>query len=74
MLEWGDTSKAYADRIRHLTSGGAGSANGSTRLNSSTVKNDSRPDSVNGGSDLDWFFQSAADVLDAINGETKTLI
>jgi Ca2+-binding RTX toxin-like protein len=74
MLEWTDASKNYADRIRHLMSGGIGSANSSTRLNSSTVKNDSRADTVSGGLDLDWFFQSSADVLDAINGETKTLV
>ncbi|MCX7420153.1 MAG: Ig-like domain-containing protein [Planctomycetia bacterium] len=75
MIEWTDFTKNYVDRIQHLSSGGVGSANGSTRLNSSTVKNDSNAaDSLNGNADLDWFFQSANDVLDAIVGEIRTMI
>ena len=75
MAEWTDLTKSYADRVLHLSSGGVGSANGTTRLNRSTVGNDSNAaDSLNGNADLDWFFKSANDVLDAIVGEIRTAI
>ena len=75
MAEWTDLTKSYADRVLHLSSGGAGSANGTTRLNRATVRNDSNAaDSLNGNAGLDWFFQSANDVLDAIVGEIRTAI
>ncbi len=75
MAEWTDLTKSYADRVLHLSSGGAGSANGTTRLNRTTVRNDSNAaDSLNGNAELDWFFQSANDVLDAIVGEIRTAI
>ena len=75
MAEWTDLTKSYADRVLHLSNGGVGSANGTTRLNRLTVRNDSNAaDSLNGNADLDWFFQSANDVLDAIVGEIRTAI
>lgn len=75
MAEWTGLTKSYSDRVLHLSNGGAGSANGTTRLNPSTVRNDSNAaDSLNGNADSDWFFQSANDVLDAIVGEIRTAI
>ena len=78
MAEW-TSANSYAARIANLLSGGG--ANGSTVLNATTVQNDSNTaDKLNGSpaapnnTDLDWFFQSSGDVLDAINGETKTTV
>lgn len=73
--EW-TSGNSYATRIANLTNGGG--ANGTTKLISSTVKNDSSAaDRLTGNSDLDWFFQSASDVLVDFNaglGEIKTPI
>jgi Ca2+-binding RTX toxin-like protein len=78
MAEW-TSANSYATRIANLLNGGG--ANGSTKLNTTTVQNDSdAADTLNGSlaapnnTDLDWFFQSASDVLDAINGELRTTI
>ena len=78
MAEWTSTNP-YPTRIANLLSGGG--ANGSTVLNATTVQNDNNAaDKINGSlaapnnTDLDWFFQSAGDVLDAINGEVRTTI
>ena len=49
-------------RQAHLLNGGG--LNGTNRLNSTTVVNDANAkDSLSGGDDTDWFFQSAGDVL-----------
>lgn len=73
--EW-TSGNSYATRVANLTNGGG--ANGTTKLNSSTVKNDSSAaDRLTGSSELDWFFQSASDVLVDFNaglGEIKTTI
>jgi hypothetical protein len=78
MAEW-TSANTYATRIANLLNGGG--ANGTTTLNTTTVQNDANAaDTLNGSaaapnnSDLDWFFQSANDVLDAINGEVRTTI
>ena len=78
MAEW-TSANTYVTRIANLLNGGG--ANGSTKLNASTVQNDANAaDTLNGSlaipnnTDIDWFFQSAGDVLDAINGEVKTAI
>ena len=78
MAEWG-SNNTYANRIANLLSGGG--ANGSITLNSMSVQNDANAaDTLNGSlaapnnTDLDWFFQSPGDVLDAINGEVQTTI
>ncbi|MBC7815280.1 MAG: hypothetical protein IAG10_00100, partial [Planctomycetaceae bacterium] len=78
MAEW-TSANAYPTRITNLLNGGG--ANGSTVLNATTVQNDNNAaDKINGSlatpnnTDLDWFFQSAGDVLDAINGEIRTTI
>ena len=82
-----DTDSLIGGTGRDLLIGGAaidtlaGGANGPTVLHSTTVQNDSNAaDKLNGSlaapnnTDLDWFFESAADVLDAINGETRTTV
>ena len=78
MAEW-TSANSYATRIANLLNGGG--ANGTTKLNTTNVQNDANAaDTLNGSavapnnSDLDWFFQSANDVLDAINGEVRTNI
>ena len=78
MAEW-TSANAYPTRLANLLNGGG--ANGSTVLNATTVQNDTNAaDKINGSlaapnnTDLDWFFQSAGDVLDAINGEVRTTI
>ena len=68
MAEW-TSENSYAVRITKLKTGGG--ANGTTKLNTAVVVNDSgAADRLNGIEDSDWFFQSANDVLDAIIGET----
>ena len=64
----------YALRVENLLNGGG--ANDETKLNNTTVLNDANAiDSWTGGTDSDWFFQSANDVLlDAIIGEVITTI
>lgn len=72
--EW-TSGNSYAVRVANLTNGGG--VNGATKLNSSTVKSDSAADRLAGNAKLDWFFQSASDVLVDFNaglGEIKTSI
>ncbi len=75
MAEW-TSAKSYATRVANLSKGGG--ANGSTKLNSASVQNDSSAaDQLNGNSETDWFFQSAGDILVDFNagiGELKTAI
>ncbi len=81
MAEWSrtDANSLYANRIANLQDVGVGS-NAATKLNSTTVQNDSAKDTLKGSlpapnnTDLDWFFQSSSDVLDAIANETKTAV
>jgi Ca2+-binding RTX toxin-like protein len=73
--EW--TSAAdYATRIDHLMNGGG--ANGSARLNASTVFNDGGAvDRLWGEQDLDWFLVSAGDAVNDLNtggSETQTIV
>ena len=55
-------------------------ASGTTKLDSTTVQHDSSADNLKGSlaapnnTDLDWFFRSTGDVLDAINAETVTTV
>jgi hypothetical protein len=75
MSEW-TSNKAYADRVTHLRTG-TGGANGSTKLDTMSVQNDSAADTLSGDSGLDWFFLSADDVLVDFNaglGEIKNAI
>ena len=62
---------------------GTGSINEQNKLNATTVKTETPAapvnapavvDILNGNADVDWFFLSVGDVLDAIEGETKTAI
>ncbi len=73
--EW-VSANSYSLRVSHLLTGGG--LNGTTKLNSSTITNDSSAaDSLTGNSELDWFFQSANDILVDFNaglGELKTAI
>ena len=49
-------------------------ANGTIKLDSSTVQNDaSAADSLTGGADVDWFFQSSADVLIDFNASLEII-
>ncbi|MCX7420292.1 MAG: GEVED domain-containing protein [Planctomycetia bacterium] len=73
--EWRSASN-YSSRVANLLNGGG--LNGATKLSSSTISNDSSvADSLTGSSELDWFFQSANDILVDFNsglGEIKTTI
>ena len=75
MAEW-TSANSDETRIDHLRNGGG--ANGKKKLNRSSVQNDSSAaDQLTGGSETDWFFQSANDVLVDFNadiGEIKTTI
>ena len=74
MSEWSRMDLVYEARVNHLKDGGGN--NGTIKLNSTNVMNDSAADNLKGSappapnfSDLDWFFQSPGDVIDAISGE-----
>ncbi len=73
--EW-ISANSYSLRVAHLLNGGG--FNGTTKLNSSTISNDSSAaDNLTGNSELDWFFQSANDIVVDFNaglGEIKTTI
>lgn len=76
MLEWTRNS-AYATRLSRLRDGAAGGLNGTYRLNSTTVQNDSQVDQLFGESGADWFFafnnSSTGDrVRDKVSSETTT--
>lgn len=75
MAEW-TSANSYVTRVTNLLNGGG--ANGTTRLNATTAKNDSAAiDRLTGGSEVDWFFESLGDVLndlDAGLSETKTTL
>ncbi len=79
MAEWTNASRNYATRVANLRDAGVGSP--PVKLNATTVQNDAgAADDLKGSplppdnTDLDWFFQSAGDVLDALLEETKTPI
>ena len=73
MAEWA-SEKLYATRVTNLQLGGG--LNGSTKLNGSTIQNDSSAlDSLSGNADQDVFFWSNPDqILDAVLNETSVLI
>ena len=75
LAEW-TSAKLYATRVTNLQQGGG--LNGSTKLNRTTIQNDSSAaDQLTGSSETDWFFQSAGDILVDFNagiGELKTAI
>ncbi|MCX7420886.1 MAG: calcium-binding protein [Planctomycetia bacterium] len=75
MAEW-TSANSYATRVARLLNGGG--ANGTTKLNATTAKNDSAAiDSLTGGSDVDWFFKSIGDLLTDVTvgiNERKTAI
>jgi hypothetical protein len=62
MKEWTriDTQGSYAKRIAHLRDGTAGGKNGTVRLNSTTVFDDTTANSLTGGLSRDWFFTGTA--------------
>jgi Ca2+-binding RTX toxin-like protein len=75
MAEWTSTTTSYTDRINHLMNGGG--LNGSVVLNTTTVADNGKADSLTGGAGLDWFLVGALDkVTDLNNGgsETETTI
>ncbi|MCX7422601.1 MAG: hypothetical protein NT013_24080 [Planctomycetia bacterium] len=82
MAEWSRTNanSLYATRLANLLAGVG--VNGSIKLNSTTVQNDTNAKdflkgslSVLNNSDLDWFFKSSNDVTDAIIfSETTTAV
>lgn len=76
LSEWSSIANNYATRLANLLNGGG--ANGATKLASPTTQNDaSAADTLSAGAGIDWFFQSANDVLQDFNsraGEIKTAI
>lgn len=73
MAEW-TSGNSLADRKAHLVAGGG--VNGTNKLTTTTVLNDSSAaDRLTGNEDLDWFFQLASDVLVDFNagaGDIRT--
>ena len=75
MAEW-TSANSYSQRVNNILNGGG--LNGTNRLYSGTIQNDSGAvDNLTGGADLDWFFQSTGDTIADLNtggSETKTTI
>jgi Ca2+-binding RTX toxin-like protein len=72
MAEW-MSANAYSTRVANLLNGGG--ANGTIKLNTTTIQNDSSAaDTLTGGTDSDWFFQSNADVLTDFNAGLGEII
>ncbi|MCI0456953.1 MAG: hypothetical protein L0Z62_08240 [Gemmataceae bacterium] len=64
------STQSYSQRIAMLRAGVGGT--GLWALNGSTVLDDGAADSLTGGSDLDWFWKGAADVVtDLMAGERQ---
>ncbi|MEK6262466.1 MAG: hypothetical protein AABP62_28030 [Planctomycetota bacterium] len=58
--EWARTDNvSVADRVAHLLGTLAGGNNGSTVLNSTTVKDDEVKDVLTGGSGKDWYLRNS---------------
>jgi len=60
LLEWG-SANTYAVRVNHIRSGGG--ANGGFTLNSVTVLDDGRPDTLWGNGGRDWFLTGVNDKI-----------
>ncbi len=72
MAEWASLN-SYAVKIKHLMGTLAGGLNGSTKLTTSTVLNNSQASTLTGGQGLDWFWSSSQDqVNDKNTGGTET--
>jgi streptogramin lyase len=74
MAEWG-SGDSYTTRINDLTNGGG--LNGSSRLNTSTVHDNGKVDTLVGTTTtaLDWFFAGTSDVVkNKTSGEVQTAI
>lgn len=75
MAEW-TSPNAYSVRVNNIQNGGG--LNGTNRLYNVTVQNDSSAaDSLTGGADVDWLFQSTGDTISDQNvggAEVKTMI
>ena len=61
MSEWGNTTHSYATRVNNIRTGGG--STGGNFLTGSTIADDTAPDTLWGGSEQDWFFRGAGDVL-----------
>jgi hypothetical protein len=74
MKEWGRTDANYNTRVKHLSGSLSGGLNGSTRLTSTTVRDDNAIDSLYGWAGVDWFIVSGSGkkkdkVFDKTSGE-----
>lgn len=77
MAEW-TSAGDLATRQTHLLGTVSGGLNGTNKLNSTTVKNDTNAaDRLTGDADTDWFFQFTGDMLVDFNaglGDIKTVL
>ncbi len=71
MAEW-TSANNHATRVANLLNGGG--ANGTTKLNSTTVQDDLAAETLTGGAEIDWFFQFDADVLTDFNAGLAEII
>jgi Ca2+-binding RTX toxin-like protein len=69
MAEWKRTDLAYAQRIDHLMGTVPGGLNGSAKLTSATVTDDTDVDSLTGNDGLDWFWAPLSEVIDKVAEE-----
>jgi Ca2+-binding RTX toxin-like protein len=69
MAEWKRTDADYSTRIAHLRTGGG--LNGTIKLNSSTVYNDTSADLLTGGAGQDWFWGNLSEITDLDPGEQR---
>jgi hypothetical protein len=74
LAEW-SSGADYATRIAHIIGTMPGGLNGTNVLNSTTVHDNGKADTLIGGTGMDWFFQGMTDVIkNQASGETVTPI
>jgi Ca2+-binding RTX toxin-like protein len=67
LAEWARTDETYAQRVSHIHGFTTGGLNGRFFLKASTVHFGASPDTLNGGSGMDWFWANVA--MDTITGQ-----
>jgi regulation of enolase protein 1 (concanavalin A-like superfamily) len=75
VAEWDRTDVAFANRVKQLEGTLTGGLNGSNKLTTATVTDDTDHDTLTGGADDDWFLTnttsgSGEKITDLVSGDT----
>jgi hypothetical protein len=63
LAEWQRTDLSYTQRINHLEVGGGFNSNNILVLNQTVLDDGGAPDTMTGGTGMDWFFQFTGDQI-----------